>query len=259
MQRFEVLPFTDQQIALLETFADQAVIAIENARLFQELQDRNRDLTETLEQQTATGKILQVIASSPTDLQSVLDAIAESAARLCRADGARIFLVHGAVQRGVATYGHERRASLDTYTTLPLGRGSVAGRAVVERQPIHVRDLAAEPESEYPIGKEPQLQFGQRTVLAVPLLQHGEAIGSISVVRFEVQPFTGRQVALVETFADQAVIAIENARLFQELRDRVEDPRARGEGGRAIPSPRAPPPVPPPIGATPPRLSGADS
>jgi len=211
IRRIEVRPFSDKQIKLLETFADQAVIAIENVRLFQEL-------TEALEQQTATSEILRVIASSPTDLQLVLDAVADSAARLCDANDAQVFRVDGDVLRLAASYG-----PVQVREWVPIVRGSVTGRAVADRQTIHVHDLAAEVETEYPDSKAFQQRFGDRTALATPLLREGIPIGAILIRRFEVRPFSEKQIALLKTFADQAVIAIENVRLFQELQVRNRD------------------------------------
>src|SRR5262249_28053671 len=144
-RRTEVRPFTPAQIKLLETFADQAVIALENVRLFKELQERNRDLKEALEQQTATSEILRVIASSPTNLQPVLDVVAESAARLCEATDAQIFQINDDVLRLAASFG-----SLPVIEEVRIRRGLPAGRAVLERQPIHVHDLAAEVQTEFP-------------------------------------------------------------------------------------------------------------
>ncbi|HET8562602.1 MAG TPA: GAF domain-containing protein, partial [Candidatus Binatia bacterium] len=215
--RTEVRPFTNKQIKLLESFADQAVIAIENARLFQELQARNRDLTESLEQQTATSEILRAIASSPTDLQPVLDVVAENAARLCGASDALIRRVDGDVLPLVAQYGQNPFSEKDT---MPLRRGSVIGRAVIDRQTIHIHDLAAEAEDEYPVGVGLAHRFGFHTVLATPLLREGVSIGAIIIRRLEVRPFADNQIKLLETFADQAVIAIENVRLFQEVQER---------------------------------------
>ena len=209
-------PFSDRQIKLLETFADQAVIAIENARLIHEQQARNRDLTEALEQQTATSEILRVIAGSPTDIQPVLDAVAQSAARLCDAKDAVIYRVDGDVLQWVAICGSMPIRS----TPLRLTRGSVTGRAVVDRQTIHVHDLAAELETEFPDSKTHQQFSGSRTVLATPLLREGIAIGVIWIRRNAVLPFSEKQIALLKTFADQAVIAIENVRLFKELGER---------------------------------------
>ncbi len=213
----EVGPFTDKHVTLLETFADQAVIAIENVRLFQELQAKNRDLTEALEQQTATSEILRVIASSPTDLQPVLDAVAESAARLCDGSSAFIQRVDGNVMRRVAAYPYP--AHLIGEETV-IDRGRISGRAIIDRQTIHVHDVVAEVQSEFPGGRNIQPVTGTRSALATPLLREGVAIGVIFVRRTEIRPFTDKQIALLKTFADQAVIAIENVRLFKELQER---------------------------------------
>jgi signal transduction histidine kinase len=218
--RKEVRPFTERQIDLVRTFADQAVIAIENVRLFQELQVRNRDLTETLEQQTATAEILGVISSSPTDLKPVMDAVAENAARLCAAADAQIFRIEGDEIPRVATYGS---MPSDGRNLRPrISRGLVTGRAVIERRTVHVHDLAAQLD-EYPAARPLQESTGTRTILATPLLREGVPIGVILIRRLEVRPFSEKQIKLLETFADQAVIAIENVRLFQELRARTQD------------------------------------
>ena len=214
-------PFPESQIELLQTFADQAVIAIENVRLFQELEARNRDLTETLEQQTATGEVLRVISSSPTDIQPVFEAIARSAARLCEAVDASIFRVEEGVLRLVAVTGAIPQYTVGTPT--PISRGWVTGRAVVDAQPVHVHDLATTSEVEFPQGRIFAREQGHRTTLAVPLLREGLAIGAILIRRTEVRPFAERQIDLLKTFADQAVIAVENVRLFQELETRNRD------------------------------------
>jgi two-component system NtrC family sensor kinase len=213
--RTEPGQFPDTQVALLQTFAEQAVIAIENARLFQELQARNRELTEALEQQTATSEILSVISSSPSDLQPVLDTIASSAAHLCGATDAQIFRVDGDSVRRVASHG-----PMPAWERIGINRESATGRAVVDRRTIHVRDIEAEPDTTLAVGKAGQRKIGFRTVLATPLLREGVPLGAILIRRMEVRPFADNQIRLLETFAAQAVIAIENVRLFQELRTR---------------------------------------
>ncbi len=219
--RTEVRPFSDSEVALLETFADQAVIAIENVRLFNELQDRNKALTEALEQQTATSEILRVISSSPTDLQPVLNAVAERAAKLCAALDAQVMLVDGATLRRVAGYGE--MPIVAPIEPLPIIRGIVAGRAVVDRQSIHLPDVLAAADDGFAEAKPYALRFGYRTILATPLMREGAAIGVIIIRRVEVNPFSEEQVQLVHTFADQAVIAIENVRLFKELETRTQE------------------------------------
>jgi len=219
IRRTEVRPFTDKQIAMLKTFADQAVIAIENVRLFQELQARNRDLTEALEQQTATSEILRVIASSPTDIQPVLNVVAESAARLCDSHDAQIYRVEGDIVRKVASYGAISPV-LAVGETRPISHGSVSGRAILDRQTIHIHDIMAEREEDYLHVWRAERQLGIRAMLAVPLLRESVPVGAIVIRRKEVRPFSDKQIALLKTFADQAVIAIENVRLFQELQAR---------------------------------------
>ena len=223
-RRMEVRPFSPAQIKLLETFADQAVIAIENARLFKELQERNRDLTEALEQQTATSEILRVIASSPTDIQPVLDVVAENAARLCDASDALILRVAGDTLQTAAKFG-----SIASAASRVISRDSPVGRAIVDRKTIHVPDLAAEIETEYPESKARQQLSGTHTMLVTPLLREGVPIGVITIRRIEVRPFSEKQIKLLETFADQAVIAIENVRLFQELKESLEQQTATSE------------------------------
>src|SRR5262249_50980564 len=215
INRAEPGPFPNTQVELLQTFADQAVIAIENVRLFTELQEKNQALTqahaqvtEALEQQTATSEILRVISQSPTDVQPVLDAVAENAARLCGADDAVIRHVEGDTLQLVARFGSIPLPD----PTRPISRDYPAGLAVIERRTIHIEDISSRLETEFP-----RVSRGLRTVLATPLLREGLPIGVIVIRRTQVQPFTDKQIALLNTFADQAVIAIENVRLFTEL------------------------------------------
>jgi two-component system, NtrC family, sensor kinase len=215
IHRTEVRPFTEKHIELVTTFADQAVIAIENVRLFQELQARNAELTESLEQQTATGEILRVISSSPTDLLPVMTAVAENAARLCEAEDAHIYRVEGDVLRLTASHGPR-----PTVEEVPIEKSVVIGRAVLERQTVHVHDLAVEVQTAFPDAAAYQQRFGTRTILATPLLREGGPIGVIVIRRVEVRPFAPKQITLLQTFADQAVIAIENVRLFTELQEK---------------------------------------
>jgi GAF domain-containing protein len=217
VRRQEVRPFSDSQITLLQTFADQAVIAIENVRLFKELETRNHDLTEALAQQTATSEILRVIANSPTDIQPVFAAVAASAARLCDAFDATIFQIDGDRLRVAVHNGPI--ASHPVGQGPSLARGTPSGRAVFDGRAIHIADTQAETD-EYPEGSEHARRLGFRTVLAVPLMVEDLAIGVINLRRTEARLFTERQVALLETFADQAAIAIENVRLFKELQEK---------------------------------------
>jgi GAF domain-containing protein len=219
LRRAEVSPFTDKQMALLGTFADQAAIAIENARLFEAERQRTRELAEALEQQTATSEVLRIISSSPTNIQPVLDAVAANAARLCEARNADVWLREGEI--AVCRVRSGPLIGFSVSHRQPLNRDWVTGRAVLEAQTIHVPDL---PDSdEYPQGREMARRHGHRATLAVPLLREGTAIGAILVRRREARPFTDKQIALVQTFANQAVIAIENTRLLNELRQRTDD------------------------------------
>jgi GAF domain-containing protein len=217
IRRLKVQPFTEKQIKLIETFATQAVIAIENVRLFKELQDRNRDLTEALEQQTATSEVLRVIASSPTELQPVLDTLIANAVKLSGATKGHVRQVEGEFHRVVAHYGESpERISFLRANPLPASPDTPTGRALVERRPIHVLDVQLETGPHISLAR----QTGARTMLAAPLLREETPIGGIIIWREFVEPFTERQIELVKTFADQAVIAIENVRLFKELEDR---------------------------------------
>ena len=243
VRRMEQRPFTDPQIALLQTFADQAAIAIENVRLFTELEEKNRTITEALEQQTATAEILRVISSSPTDVQPVFDAIVRSMVRLCdstfaiayRYDGQQ---VHLAAHHELSA---ELLAALDRRYPQRPSADTSTGLSILERRVIHIPDARADGT---PAGtREYARLLGFRTVAAVPMLREGQPIGSISALRMEMRPFTEQQIALVQTFADQAVIAVENVRLFRELQTRtaeltrsVGELEALGEVGRAISS-----------------------
>jgi GAF domain-containing protein/anti-sigma regulatory factor (Ser/Thr protein kinase) len=222
LARDVVGPFSAQQIEVLQTFADQAVIAIENVRLFRELQEKNSALTqahaqvtETLEQQTATSEILRVIAGSPTDLQPVLDALVESAGRLCEAADTFLLLVEGDQLRVAALHPFMEGGVFSN----PIHRGWVAGRSVMEGRTVHVEDLA-NAQSEFPLGSEIAARFGHRTALATPLVRQGVPIGALFLRRRQVRRFSDKEINLLQTFADQAVIAIENVRLFTELQEK---------------------------------------
>jgi GAF domain-containing protein len=214
VHRTEAGPFPERQIALLKTFADQAVIAIENVRLFKELEARNRDLTETLEQQTATGEILRVISSSPTDVQPVFDTIVRSAVRLCDGLFGAVNMFDGEmVQRPVATHNYTSAALATVERMYPMrpSRQQLTGRAILGRAPAHLPDVLDDPDYTPDVA----LAGGWRGALCVPMLREGNPIGAILVTRARAGPFSDRQIELLETFARQAVIAIDNVRLFK--------------------------------------------
>jgi GAF domain-containing protein/DNA-binding response OmpR family regulator len=233
--RLEVKLFTDRQVALLETFADQAAIAIENVRLFEAEQHRTRELSEALEQQTATSEVLRVISSSPGELEPVFEAMLENAVRICEAKFGVLFQSEGDALRAVALHGapalyaEERRRN-------PVIRPSpetMLGRALANKQTLQVADLR---EQEEQIGSMPGATggvlaklAGARTTVAVPMLKASELIGAILIYRQEVRPFTDKQIALVESFARQAVIAIENTRLLNELRESLQQQTATAD------------------------------
>ena len=213
-------PFSDKQIALLQTFADQAVIAINNARLFDEVQAKTRDLTKSLQQQTATADVLKVISRSTFDLQNILDTLIELAALLCAAERAALIHQKGQTYVRAALYGFASDAVTEMKNAaVDLNSATIVSRALRQCEVVHVADVNAVPD--YP-GTPAQILGGVRTVLSVPLVREGRPIGAITLSRTRVDPFTPKQIDLIRTFADQAVIAIENVRLFNETKEALE-------------------------------------
>ena len=219
--RREVRPFTSGQIGLVKTFADQAVIAIENARLFEEVQERSRELQESLQQQTATADVLKVISRSTFDLQTVLDTLVSRRRGCAKPKSAFLFRCEGQTLYLGAMHGFsDRYAEFIKDHPIAPGRGTVPGRTVQERRTVHIPDVLQDPEYTW---KESQSLGGFRTALGVPLLREGMPIGVLSLTRSIVRPFTPKQIELVTTFADQAVIAIENVRLFEAEQARTRE------------------------------------
>ena len=240
VHRREVRAFTQKQIDLISTFADQAVIAIENVRLFKELQARNAEVTEALEQQTATAEILKVISSSPTDTQPVFEAIIDNALRLCDAQSGGLQLYDGEHLRRAATRGMRPEFTkwLAENPFTPASSSDARSRMIAEQQPIHIldrRELLAYREGN-PLAVAVVELGGIRTALTVPMLKEGRLVGAIVVQRREVRAFTQKQIDLISTFADQAVIAIENVRLFNETKEALEQQTVISEILRVISS-----------------------
>jgi GAF domain-containing protein len=221
LTRDKVNPFSEKQIELATTFADQAVIAIENVRLFDEVQARTQELSDSLQQQTATADVLKAISRSTFDLHTVLRTLVEAAARLCEADQGTIAREQDGVFIRAATYGFSAEF-VDLVRDLPVepARGSATGRALLEGRTIHIPDVQTDPDYTFVEAKE---LGGFRTILAVPMLRDGTAIGVLALTRIDMRPFTDKQIELVTTFADQAAIAIENVRLFESVEARTRE------------------------------------
>src|SRR3954452_12851588 len=219
--RKEVRPFSDNQIALLQTFAYHAVIAIENARLFKEIRQRTNDLSESLQQQTATADVLKVISRSTFDLPAVLQTLVESAAKLCDAEKATITRQRDGVLFRGEYYGFSAEF-MEYVRNVPVvpDRGSATARALLEHRVVHIPDVQTDPDYTF---NEAQKLGDFRTIIGVPMLREGKAIGVIVMTRSEVRPFTGKQIELATTFADQAAIAIENVRLFDSVESRTRE------------------------------------
>jgi GAF domain-containing protein len=221
LARNRVEPFTNHEIELVATFADQAVIAIENVRLFEAEQQRTRELTESLGQQTATSEVLEVISRSTFDLQAVLDTLVTSGRRLCEADMAAVWrLENGVLKLGASDGARDEFVKFAKQHPIVPGRGTVSGRVIIEGKTVHLPDVLADPEFTG-IGYQSSGQY--RSNLGVPLSRKGETIGAFLVARWDVRPFTEEQIKLIENFANQAVIAIENTRLFDAEQQRTRE------------------------------------
>jgi len=218
----EARPFTDKQIALLENFAAQAGIAMENARLLDEVQAHSRELTEALAYRTATSEVLNVISRSPTDTQPVFDAIAESTARVCQAEFCHVFRFDGELIHYMASYGLSPEGSEAVRSAYPMapGRGSCVARAILSGAVEQIPDVLADPNYTH-VGVTDVMKV--RSIVAVPMLREGRPIGAIALVRAAIGHFPQRQIELLQTFADQAVIAVNNVRLFDEVQARARD------------------------------------
>jgi GAF domain-containing protein len=221
LARTVVQPFTDRQIALVTTFSDQAVIAIANARLFEAEQTSKRELTESLDYQTAISDVLGVISRSQFDLQPVLQSVVETAARLCRAENAIVYRLEDGACRFAAGHGHDPRV-MEEVRAQPhsINAGTVVGRAIAAKETVQIKDVLADPLYEV---KDLATRGNVRSVIGVPLMRDGDPIGAIALGRSSVEPFNDREIDLVTTFADQAVIAIENTRLFEEVQARTRE------------------------------------
>ena len=216
----EVRPFDDKHIDLVVNFARQAVIAIENSRLLKQLRDRTRDLGESFDYQSATGEVLNVISRSPTDTQPVFEAIAESTARLCQAEFCHVYRFDGELIHFMAGYGHSSEAdqAIRRRYPIPPGRGSCAARAILSGAVELVPDIGADPD--YAHGNVADIMKAN-SIVAVPMLREGRPVGAIALLRAAPGSFPQRQIELLQTFADQAVIAINNVRMFDEVQARA--------------------------------------
>ena len=217
--------FTDADVRLLETIANSMSVALENARLFDEVQKKNAEISESLEQQIATGNVLKVIADSPADVRPVLEAVAENAARLCEADDVQVYQVDGDKLRQVTHFGP--LPALRDGESLPLVPGLLTGRAVLEQRTIHTEDVQKLSKTEYPESLKLQKRLKHRSTLVTPMIKEGQAIGAIVVRRNVVRPFTEKQISLLSTFAAQSAIAIENVRLFTETQRLLKETEDR--------------------------------